>query len=64
MERTLAQLRIDYYQLLRGGPSDSARLFKVYQRDPNNTHLKAFLQALNSFNNGGMYQILKPLKLG
>jgi hypothetical protein len=53
MERTLAQLRIDYYHLLRGEPSNSARLFKLYQQDPNNKHLKAFLQALNSFNNGG-----------
>jgi hypothetical protein len=53
MECTLAQLRIDYYELLRGEPSNSARLFMVYQQDPNNRHLKAFLQALNSYNNRG-----------
>jgi hypothetical protein len=53
MECTLAQLRIDYYELLRGEPSNSARLFMVYQQDPNNRHLKAFLQALNSYNKRG-----------
>jgi hypothetical protein len=50
LERTLAQLRIDCYDLLRGVASDAARIYKVYQHDPNNKHLKAFLSALNSFN--------------
>jgi hypothetical protein len=53
LERTLAQLRIDYYDLLRGEVRNSARLFRVYQHDPNNRHLKAFLQALNSYNSQG-----------
>ena len=51
LERTLAQLKIDYYDLLKGEASNTARLFKVYRQHPNNKHLKAFLAALNSFNN-------------
>jgi hypothetical protein len=51
LERTLAQLKIDYYELLKGEASNLARLFKVYREHPNNKHLKAFLAALNSFNN-------------
>jgi hypothetical protein len=53
MERTLAQLGIDHYQLLIGEPSNSARLFRVHQRDPNNRHLKAFLKVLNNYNHQG-----------
>jgi hypothetical protein len=51
LERTLAQLKIDYYELLKGEASNSARLLKVYRQHPSNKHLKAFLEALNSFNN-------------
>jgi hypothetical protein len=51
LERTFAQLKIDYYELLKGEASNSARLFKVFRQHPNNKHLKSFLAALNSFNN-------------
>jgi hypothetical protein len=51
LERTLAQLKIDYYDLLKGEASNTARLFKVYRQHPDNKHLRAFLAALNSFNN-------------
>jgi len=53
MERTLAQLGIDHYQLLRGELSNSARLLRVHQQHPNIRHPKAFLQALNSYNQPG-----------
>lgn len=53
MERTLAQLGIDYYDLLRGEPSNAAKLHIVYQHNPENKHLLSFLEALHSFNQQG-----------
>lgn len=53
LERTLGQLGIEYSELLRGEQRNTARLFKVFQRDPQNRHLLAFLKTLDDFNQQG-----------
>jgi hypothetical protein len=54
LERTLAQIGISYYGLLRGEQRQSARLYKVFQHDPQNPYLLDFLKPLMSLTNKGL----------
>jgi hypothetical protein len=53
MERTLNQLGISYPDLLRGEQRSAARLFKVFEREPQNPYLLAFPTALDEYNQQG-----------
>lgn len=53
LTRTLNQLGIDYGALLKGEPTASRKLFKVWQSNPNNPHLISFMQMLNDYNSQG-----------
>jgi hypothetical protein len=54
LERTLAQIGISYYGLLRGEQRQSARLYKVFQHDPQDPYLLDFFKTLDEFNQQGV----------
>jgi hypothetical protein len=51
LELMLGQLGIEYSEL--GEQRSSARLFNMFQLDPKNRHLLAFLKALDEYNQQG-----------
>jgi hypothetical protein len=53
LEYTLSKLGIDFYALLKNEPTNSAKLYKVFSRHPNNKHLLAFLDMLDEYNSQG-----------
>jgi hypothetical protein len=50
LELTLSRLGIDFRELLKDEPTNSAKLYKIYKHHPNNKHLLAFLEALDAYN--------------
>lgn len=53
LEQTLGRLHIKYRDLLEGESIATKKLFKVWEREPNNPHLVGFLETLNDYNSRG-----------
>jgi hypothetical protein len=51
LEFTLSRLGIDFYELLKNEPTNSAKLYKVFKHHPNNKYLLAFLDLLDAYHN-------------